>query len=346
MSAVLAKLSKTYKGAIQELSTAGTVKRIFLESPLLNFIFGGGFGMGRIYEFSGPESGGKSTLATYIGGEIQKKNTDRPVVVYMDFEYSFDEKYANKLGLKTDADSFILLRPLSGEEGFEMLKELIEQLPIGLIIWDSLASTPSLAQNEDAFKATFGGGAKVFSNGLKFINPYLSRYDVPLIIINQERASMEKYGSAYSTPGGYAPKYYASWRGRITRIDDILEKGSLVGIVSKVRNTKNKIGIPKREAELQLKFASGFNSEEEYLNFLVPLGLVEQRGAWISNEDWGLKVCGKDNLLPFFKERPELFETVKHSVNSMLAGETNIDRENAAKATEDEEPEGPPPESD
>lgn len=198
INAVLAKLNKAYKGAVQDVKAAGTIKRIFLESPLLNFIFGGGFGLGRIYEFSGPESGGKSTLATYIGGELQKKYADRPLVVYMDYEYSFDEKYANTLGLSTDPDKFILLRPLSGEEGFEMLKEIIEQLPVGLVIWDSLASTASITQNEDAFKATFGGGAKVFSNGLKFINPYLSRYEVAMIIINQERSNMGGYGADFT----------------------------------------------------------------------------------------------------------------------------------------------------
>jgi len=326
ISTVLTKLAKTYKQAIVNVEQVGTIKRIYLESPQLNYAFGGGFGLGRIYEFSGPESGGKSTLATYIGGELQQKYTDRPVVVYVDFEYSFDKKYANTLGLDTSEDKFILLRPTSGEEGFLLIKDLIEELPVGLIIWDSAAATPSIGQVEDPNKANFGGTAKVFANGLKFINPLLSRNEVSLVIINQERAHVgAMFGADFKVAGGYSIKYYASWRGRITRIDDIKEKGLTVGIVSKVRNTKNKMGIPKREAELRLKFTDGFDSEDEYIKFIVDLGLVKQGGAWFSNEEWGFKGQGRDSVLAFLKERPDLFEATKNTVNALLSGETILD---------------------
>lgn len=218
-----------------------------------------------------------------------------------------------------------------------MLKELIEQLPIGLIIWDSLASTPSHSQVEEHDKANFGATAKVFANGLKFINPILARHDCSMIVINQERDNIGvMYGPDFTTTGGRAIKYYASWRGRITRIDDILEKGSLVGIVPKVRATKNKIGINKREAELRLKFASGFDSEEEYLKFIIDLGIVTQRGAWFYQEEWGFKGSGRASLVEFLRSRPELFEMVKNTVNAKLCAETDIDRANALKAVEEE----------
>ena len=67
----LAKLARTYKDAIRDVNTSGIIERFFLESPQLNFLFGGGYPIGRIIQLHGPESGGKSTLATYIGGEVQ-----------------------------------------------------------------------------------------------------------------------------------------------------------------------------------------------------------------------------------------------------------------------------------
>jgi len=332
VSSVISKLKKTYGDAFQDVKIAGNTKRLFLESPQLNFIFGGGFSLGRIYEFSGPESGGKSTLATYIGGEIQRKNTDRPIVVYVDFERTFNEKYANTLGLSTDEDKFIFLRPLKGEDGFKILKQLVEELPIGLIIWDSLAATPSAAQMESPDKATFGGTANIFASGLKYLNPYLSTFETSLIVINQERANIgSMYGPDFTTTGGYAIKYYSSWRGRITRVDDIKEKGITVGIISKVRNIKNKIGVPKREAELELRFASGFDSDSEYLKFIIDLGIVEQRGAWFYQEEWGFKGNGRDSVLAFLKENPDLFNTVKNSVNMMLCEESSLDANNDAQ---------------
>ena len=337
LTTVISKLQKTYKDSFVNVKEAGTIDRLFLSSPQLNFIFGGGFGLGRIYEFYGPESGGKSTLATYIGGEVQKRYTERPTVVYVDFEHSFDERYANTLGLSTDEDNFIFLRPDCGEDAFMILKSLVEELPIGLIIYDSIATTPSRTELDTPNKATFGGPAKAIGAGLKYINPALSRTKTPLILINQERANMDPMAYINSTPGGFAPKYYSSWRGRITRIDDIKEKGSMVGIVSKVRNTKNKIGIPKRAAELELRFASGFDSEGEYIKFLVDLGIVEQRGAWFYQEEWGFKGNGRDTIGAFLKERPELFESVKASVNAMLCGETILDVEKDLNPEDDEE---------
>lgn len=325
VASVLGKLKGAFKEAVTDVTTAGNVPRLFLESPSLNFIFGGGFAKNRVFEFFGPESGGKSTLATYIGGELQKK-CERNIVLYLDYEYSFDEKFANKLGLSTKEDDFILLRPENGESGFVMAKELIEQLPIGLVVIDSVASTPSIDQVEDAFKANFGSSAKMFSNGLKYIIPYLAKYETSMILTNQERANVGvMYGSDTKTPGGYAPKFYASWRGRVTRIDYIKDKGLITGIVCKVRNRKNKVGVPFREVELKLSFEDGFDSEGEYMQFISDLGIVKQGGAWFSNEEWGMKVQGRDKMLAFLKERPELFEKVKKEVNDLLCQENVLD---------------------
>ena len=164
LDTVVNKLKKDYSESFSNVKESGTIQRVFLDSPRLNYAFGGGFGMGRIYEFSGPESSGKSTIATYVGGELQKK-TERNIVVYVDLERSFDEKFANRLGLSTDEEKdFIFLRPANGEEGFTIISELIQKLPIGLVIWDSVAVTPSRGQVEDAFKACVSPNTEVEFN--------------------------------------------------------------------------------------------------------------------------------------------------------------------------------------
>lgn len=147
------------------------------------------------------------------------------------------------------------------------------------------------------------------------------------------------YGPDFQTTGGYAIKYYSSWRGRITRVDWIKEKGVEVGIYSKVRNTKNKIGVPRREAHLELKFSEGFDSDNEYVKFLIDLGLIEQKGAWFYNEDWGLKANGRDAVFAFLRENPEIFTLAKNTVNSALSGATILDEENEEDALNSEEEE-------
>jgi recombination protein RecA len=161
LHAALAKLQKTYKDSICDVTTAGVIQRIFLSSPQLNFLFGGGWAVGRIFQLHGPESSGKSTLSTYIASEIQKQ-PDHNVVIYVDFERTFETSFANRLGLKTDTDHFIFLRPENGEEGFTIVEELIRTNTVGLVIWDSDATTPSRSQMTDEYgKACVNPGCPI-----------------------------------------------------------------------------------------------------------------------------------------------------------------------------------------
>lgn len=151
---VIAKLSKTYSDSIRNIDVAGVIERHFLSSPQLNFLFGGGFPVGRIIQLHGPESGGKSTLSTYIAGEIQKRSHHN-VVIYVDFERTFEKTFAEKLGMNvrpiSEGGKLIFLRPMNGEEAFTMVEELIKTNEIGLVIWDSDTTTPSAAQVSDEY---------------------------------------------------------------------------------------------------------------------------------------------------------------------------------------------------
>ena len=181
---------------------------------------------------------------------------------------------------------------------------------------------------------TFGGVAKILSEGLKDIAPYLSKHDVSLILINQERDLIGGFSpvpGAKSTPGGEARKFWASWRARVTRIEYIKEKGSSTGAVSgikmKVRNVKSKIGVPCREALMELDFKTGFNSDNEYLSFIVAL-MCERKGPYYSNEAWGMKVLGAPAVGKFLEEHPDIYAQAKIDVNALLCGETILDANN------------------
>jgi recombination protein RecA len=338
LTAALTKLQKSYKDSIKDPDEAGVIKRIFLSSPQLNFLFGGGWARGRIFQLHGPESSGKSTLSTYIAGEIQKQ-AEHKVVIYVDFERTFDVNFARRLGLKSDPDHFIFLRPENGEEGFTMLEELIRSNEIGLIIWDSDATTPSRSQMADEYgKASFGGSAKVFSDGLRKFNPLLDKFGASMIIISQERASMSSYGADFKPTGGYAIKFYATNRSRVTRIDTIKEKGVEVGINIKVKNGKNKAGVPFREAFLTLMFDTGFDVDKEYIDFLVSLGIVEQAGAWFNNAEYGIHLKGREALQEWLTSHPKEYTEIKLKVNEALTGATVLDANNT------EDPEDPPDE--
>lgn len=335
--AILEKIKKNHADSFKNVNLEGRVKRFRVDSPQLNFIFGGGFAKGRIYEFYGPESSGKSTICTYLAMQNQLHNEERPVVVYMDFERTFDVDHAIELGLDTAEDKFIFLQPLTGEEGFQVCKDLIEALPVGLIVWDSIGTTPSAGQMADFQKASFGGTANVLSSGLKYLNPYLSKYETSLVFVNQERAQIGGFSpipGATSTPGGFARKFYSSSRNRITKIDTLKDKSGAIGIQMKIRNIKSKIGNPFREGVINLYFQSGIDSEGEYLDFIVKL-LCERKGAWYNNEEWGMHVQGQNGVSQFLKDHPDIYEAAKVKVNDILCQKnTALDKD--VEMTEDE----------
>ena len=186
---VLEKIKKDYKMEIKPAREACQVPKIFLDSPGLNYVFGGGFPLGRKIAIHGPYSSGKSTLSTYIAGQIQKKGGERNKIVYIDFEYSFDVNYSTNLGLDVD-NNFIILRPENGEDTFTMLKDIIETDEVGLVVIDSATVIASKAQIEDPNKPNFGSAAKLMANGLRFISPILAKHQCSMIILGQERQNV------------------------------------------------------------------------------------------------------------------------------------------------------------
>lgn len=150
---LLKDLRAKYSRSIPDVNEAGVLNRIIMSSPKLNYIFGGGFPIGRIIELFGPESGGKSVLSSYIAGQIQRRQDGRKnnKVMYIDMEYTFDLGYARTAGLDSDPELFTFIQPLNGEEGFTIAEEFVQTGEYGLVIWDSIAATPSASVMTDEF---------------------------------------------------------------------------------------------------------------------------------------------------------------------------------------------------
>jgi len=144
------------------------------------------------------------------------------------------------------------------------------------------------------------------------------------------------HGPDFKVGDGRAIKFYASNRSRITKIDTIKDKGEIIGIEMKVKNGKNKAGIPFREAILQLYFDGGFDTNKEYMDFIVQLGIVEQAGAWFNNEKYGIHLKGREALQTWLNEHPAEYEEIKVQVNSALAGKTVLDVEGATGYDEED----------
>lgn len=120
--------------------------------------------------------------------------------------------------------------------------------------------------------------------------------------------------------GGQSVPFYATTRNRVTRLENIEDKGKVIGIRMRVRNYKNKGGVPFRDAEMEFYFDKGFNSNNEYADFLIEFGIFKQGGAWLSSEKYNVKLNGKAKLLEWLNEHPAEYEEMKTFVDQKLLG--------------------------
>jgi recombination protein RecA len=308
------------KGVVVRDKDRETIQRVVLSSIGLNYVFHGGFPIGRIVEFFGPESSGKSLLATVIGADFQKAGK---YVAYVDLEGTFERTFAERLGLTTDENLFGLIQPETGEDAFTIIEKLADTGEVGLVIVDSVAAmTPRSELEADYGDAQMGSMARMVSQGLRKLNSKLRTSGMSVIFVNQVRMKIGvMYGNPETTAGGRALPFYASSRNRITRKEELKNAQETTGIKIKISNKKSKIGPPMREIETNVFFDSGMDSNAELVQLAAKYSLIEKGGAWFTMPD-GERVQGKEAAGKYLAERPETREKVFSDLYQILFGGT------------------------
>lgn len=351
-AAALSSIEKKVGNIVKPVSQNLLSKKLITDSPRLNYEYGGGIKIGCFHRFIGPESGGKSTMCTYIGSQFQKhlaeqfpELKDHNIVAYLDFERSFDPDHAKENGLDITSvydengkynpnGKFMLLQPNDIEDAVIALEPLIKSGRISVVIFDSESMAPTKTIMEDEFlKANFGGQAKAMKEFSNRFNILCANYQTTMLIISQERAQMQQMSHAISFTGGYALKYSASTINRVRKIENLVENGKVVGIHMQVRNYKNKTGIPFRECEMDLYYKGGFDSTGEFIDFLSEfaedprlLKLVDCRskGYYNSKNNFGWNYHGKNSFVEAVNsgEVPaEQWEQIKSVVQEIISNE-------------------------
>ena len=121
----LDKIDKDFgKGTVMTLSEKGVedIEVVSTGSLSLDLALGvKGIPRGRVIEIFGPESSGKTTIATHIIAEAQKLGG---LCAIIDAEHAFDTAYAQNLGV--DIDNLLISQPDYGEQGLEVADRLVE----------------------------------------------------------------------------------------------------------------------------------------------------------------------------------------------------------------------------
>lgn len=337
----LSKINKVFatvdkeigKGVVVRDKDRETVHRIKLSSMGLNYIFNGGFPLGRIVEFYGPESSGKSLLATVIGGDFQREDK---YVAYVDMEGTFERIFAEKLGLTTDENLFSLIQPETGEDAFTIIEHLASTGEVGLIVVDSVAAmTPRSELEANYGDAQMGSMARMMSQGLRKLNSKLRETGTSVIFVNQTRMKLGvMFGSPETTPGGRALQFWASSRNRVSRREEVKEGDNISGVRMKIVNKKSKVGPPLREIETNIDFESGMDSNAELIELGTKNSLIERGGSWLTLPN-GERLQGKNAATKYLGENPEVRDKLFEDIYRILFPTSTT--ENVVEAPEEED---------
>ncbi|MFC1225164.1 MULTISPECIES: recombinase RecA [Pedobacter] len=317
----LDKLEKSYgKGTIMKLGDTAVEPIDFIStgSISLDIALGiGGIPKGRIIEIYGPESSGKTTLATHIIAEAQKKGG---IAAFIDAEHAFDQFYAKKLGV--DTDNLLISQPDNGEQALEIADNLIRSGAIDVIVIDSVAALVPKSEIEGEMgDSKMGLHARLMSQALRKLTGTISKTGCCCIFINQLRDKIGvMFGNPETTTGGNALKFYASVRLDIRRISQIKDSDEVSGNRVKVKIVKNKVAPPFRIAEFDVMFGEGISKNGEIIDLGVDFGIIKKAGSWFSYGDTKLGQ-GRDAVKQLLSDNPELAEELENKIKTEVTGE-------------------------
>ena len=317
----LDKLEKSYgKGAVMKLgdSVVEPLDSISTGSLGLDIALGiGGVPKGRVVEIYGPESSGKTTLATHIIAEAQKKGG---VAAFIDAEHAFDKYYASKLGV--DIENLLIAQPDNGEQALEIADNLIRSGAIDVIVIDSVAALVPKAEIEGEMgDSKMGLQARLMSQALRKLTGTIAKTNCCCIFINQLREKIGiMFGNPETTTGGNALKFYASVRLDIRRISQIKDSDEVSGNRVKVKIVKNKVAPPFRIAEFDIMFGEGISKVGEIIDLGVDFNIIKKSGSWFSYGDTKLGQ-GRDGVKRILLDNPDLMDELEGKIRAEVSGE-------------------------
>jgi recombination protein RecA len=289
-------------------------------------------------EIYGPESSGKTTLASHIIAEAQKMGGS---CAFIDAEHAFDPNYAGDLGV--DIDELLVSQPDTGEQALSICDTLVRSGALDVIVIDSVSALVPQAELEGDMGDTHVGlQARLMSQALRKLAGTINRTKTALIFINQIRMKIGvRFGSPETTSGGRALKFYCSVRMDIRRIGAVKDGSDVIGNKTRVRVKKNKVAPPFKDAEFDIIYGEGISALGELIDLGTEYDIIEKRGSWYSY-DGDTIAQGREATKEWLEENDEVRQHVKYLIRKelgMVSEEEQIEVE-GEESLEEEEAEG------
>ncbi|HUW46876.1 MAG TPA: hypothetical protein VMW50_13945, partial [Dehalococcoidia bacterium] len=292
-------------------------------SDLLDTLVGGGeslgYPAGRIINFVGDKSSGKTFLACEVIAAAYYKFKNKLKWVYDDSEsgFSFDTKKLYGVEIMPINRKDRIKSP-TVEDAYCNVRKFFEDLPddeFGIYCIDSLdalkdkegkkiadehykkfnARSTAAQLKEEKEKGSYRMGKPKYLSEEFFPNlaDLIERKNGLLIIVSQVRCNIDPFSfEKYTRAGGKAMDFYAHTVLWLANINKIKRKDRAVGVTIKAKNNKSKTPRPYREMFLVILFDYGIDNITTNIDFLFDFrtntGLVEKNAtaSWNTSNEY------------------------------------------------------------
>lgn len=322
ISAIVNVINKKYKKDI--VASGNDLKeseKIPFTSAKMNYLTRGGIPEGKMVEFAGKESSGKTTSALDILSNYQKKYPDR-YSVYFDAENTLDKQWGITLGV--DWEKVIIVRPEEeyGELLLDMVLDIIKSGDVGLAIVDSVPFiVPKSAWETGLEDKTYCGNSALMTEFCKKAIPLMNKYNCTIIMINQIRDKVGVPYTAFNLPGGRMLYHAQAQIYFFTKGSLLDENGKEVsngyenpmGHLIQVKMEKNKVTVNDRRLGFYtLNYQIGVDNFNDLINVALQIGEIRQGGSWFYWIFNGEEITwqGKPKVVDYFQNNEEAFQAL------------------------------------
>ena len=251
----------------------------------------------------------KTTVCGHAAAECQKKGG---TVLYIDGEHALDKNYFQALGV--DTSKLLISQPSCGEEGFNIVMEMIRTGKIDLVLIDSDSSLiPKAVIDGEVGDSAIGKKARLNNNAYPGMKNALVSNNTCVIVVSQYREKIGvMYGNPTTTQGGHALKFYTDCRIEISR--SLAKEGDTTyGNIVKVKATKNKMCSPYRVSQFEVVYGQGIDKYAEIVELGLKFNIIDKSGSWFSYGETKLGQ-GKEGLRSILVDNPNLCDEIKEKI--------------------------------
>ncbi len=301
-------------------------------SPGLNRALNGGLPYGRQVLIWGSKSSAKSSLCLQTIGLAQKEGK---LCAWIDAEMSYDEAWAQKLGVDTSQLIYSQARTIN-----EMVDVAVALMHAGvdLIVIDSITSLlPAIyfEKDSDELKALentkqIGAESRDFSNAWKMIN-YANNKEKPTLIIaiSQSRNNINAMYTSQQPTGGQSTKFYSSTviklfssesenqaiKGKLQIGDKLIEEKIGRKVRWELQFSKTSPAFQSGEYDFYFRGDNlGIDSIADLVDTAELSGLIDRTGAWYKLAN-GEKIQGRDAFIEYVKQNAEYQSELRSQLN-------------------------------